>query len=246
MMTAKQESRQFLFSLMQLEGAGSVLDLGCGKGQDLLDIGKMLGSDARLAGVDSSQKAIDAAKEQASGDPKVRLLLHDASTSLPFDDESFDIVYSMNMLECITDKDALVREIHRVLKPGGQVVCAHHDFDSMLINGTDKDLVRKLVHTFGDWKQAWMTDCDSWMGRRLWGVFNRSGLFAGKVHAYVQMSTEYEPENAGWISDFSALVSRGMISQEEYDRFTHDIEELAGKGEYFFSINLFAYAGRKM
>lgn len=247
-MSDRAEIRQFLFPLVDFGGARSLLDLGCGKGGDLLEMGKWLGTDARLVGIDSSQKGVDVARESASGDPRIELVLHDVSQGLPFDDESFDIVYSMNMLECITDKDALLREVHRVLKPGGQVVCAHHDWDSMLIDGGDKDLVRKIVHAFGDWKQAWMADCDSWMGRRLWRVFNRSGLFEGKVHAHALVSTEFEPGCRGYeyIKDFGALARQGMIAQEEYDRLIADVQGLAAKGEYFYSINLFAYAGHKI
>lgn len=235
--------RNYIYSLMDLEGVRTVLDVGCGKGYDLRRIGEMLGPDARLVGVDSSQKAIDAAKAEVQGDARFTLVTADISQGLPFGDGEFDLVFSRDVLECITDKDALIREVHRVLRPGGQVVFAHWDWDSQVIDGSDKDLVRKIIHTFGDWKQDWMTDCDSWMGRRLWRVFNRRGLFEGRVYPYVLTSTEIERST---VRDFEALVRRDMISREEYDRFIGDIESLAAKGEYFQAMTAYIYVGRRL
>jgi ubiquinone/menaquinone biosynthesis C-methylase UbiE len=240
--------REYIYSLIDLAGVRSVLDLGCGRGYDLRRIGDMLGPAARLVGVDAMQKNVDSARAAVSDDPRFTFHLADVSEGLPFNDEEFDLVFSRDMLECIPDKDALIREAHRVLRPGGQVVFVHWDWDSQCIDGTDKGLVRRIIHAFGDWKQAWMADCDSWMGRRLWRVFNRSGLFEGTVHPYVLTNTEFATGLKGYetVKDFSALVRRGMISQEEYDRFYHDIEMLAAKGEYFYAVTTYIYVGRKL
>ena len=247
-MSDKREVREFMLSLLDLGGIRTVLDIGCGKGRDLKAIGESMDVGAHLLGVDVSDKAVDAARELVADDPRFAFVVHDVSAGLPFEDETFDLVYSVDLLECITDKDSLVREVSRVLRPGGQVAFAHWDWDSQVIDGEDKDLVRKIVHAFGDWKQAWMTDCDSWMGRRLWRVFNRSGLFTGAVRAYVITDTEFTPGRIGYerVKDFEALVRRDMISCEEYDRFYRDIQALAEKGEYFFSTTVYAYVGAKI
>ena len=241
------EMRNYIYSLMELDDVQSVLDIGCGKGYDLHRIGEMLGPDARLVGIDSMPKQIDAAKSEIGDDPRFEFQVADVSAGLPFGNADFDLVYSRDLLECIPDKDSLTKEVHRVLKPGGQVVFAHWDWDSQVIDGNDKDLVRKIVHTFGDWKQAWMADCDSWMGRRLWRVFNRSGLFSGKVCPYVVTNTEFAPGYRGYetIKGFSALVRRGMVLQEEYDRFYQDIQDLAEKGEYFYAVATYIFVGNR-
>ena len=43
------------------------------------------------------------------------------SKKLDFEDNTFDFVFSKDMFECVPDKDLLVSEIHRILKPGGVV-----------------------------------------------------------------------------------------------------------------------------
>jgi SAM-dependent methyltransferase len=238
--------QEFLCSLLDLCQAESILDIGCGSGSDLLKFGE-LATKASLIGLDSSQQAIDAASSLSAGDSRFTFTTADASKDLPFEDETFDIVYSKNFLECVSDKDAMIREVHRILRPGGQVAFSHWDWESQLFDGGDKALVRRIVQAFADWQQAWMTDCDGWMGRRLWRVFNRNGLFTGTVHPYVLTSTEFAEGHAGYddAKNFEALVRRGMIPQEDYERFFSDLRQLAECGQYFYSITMFTYVGRK-
>jgi SAM-dependent methyltransferase len=237
-----------IISLIDLSGVQTVLDIGCGHGCDLERIGRESRGIGRLVGIDSIEKRLAVARSSAGIDERFHFLTSDVSEGLPFADGEFDIVLSSNTLECLIDKDALIREVHRVLRPGGQVIFAHWDWDSQLIDGADKDLVRKIIHTFGDWKQPWMTDCDSWMGRRLWRVFNRSNLFTGQIHPYVLVNTEYAPGFTGhsFIKDFEYLVQQNMITQEDYDRFISDVRTLADNGEYFYSMNLYTYVGRRL
>lgn len=89
------------------------------------------------------------------------------SERLPFDDASFDLVYSHNLLECVPDARAVAEEVARILRPGGQAVIGHWDWDSQLYDSADKTLVRRLIAAYADWQQAWMEHADAWMGRRL-------------------------------------------------------------------------------
>ena len=100
-----------------------------GQGQRVLEIGVGMGVDhaewarhrpARLAGVDLTEKAIHLTRERlAMLDLASDLRVADAE-SLPFDDESFDLVYSWGVLHHTPDTVAAVREVHRVLRPGGR------------------------------------------------------------------------------------------------------------------------------
>jgi SAM-dependent methyltransferase len=238
--------RDFVHSLLDLHGNRAVLDIGCGKGYDLRRMGERLGCDSVLVGVDSMEGAVAAAREEVGDDPRLRFMVGDVSGGLPFGSQSFDLVYSRDFLECVTDRDAMIREVHRVLKPGGQVAFVHYDWDSQIINGSNKSLIRKIVHEFADWKQGWMVDCDGWMGRRLWGAFNKSGLFDGSIQTFVITNTEFDEPYQGHarIHDFSSLVSQGKITAEEYSAFLEDIKTTAAKGEYFYSVTTFIYIGQ--
>lgn len=247
-MTADQgRLHRRIHALLDPARARAVLDVGCGRGEDLRRLGAAAPDGARLVGVDASEASLAEARWASEGDPRFTFLAHDVAAGLPFGDGEFDRVLSVNLLECIPGKQELLREVHRVLAPDGIVVFAHWDWDTQLVDGADRARVRRVLHAFADWKQAWMADADPWMGRRLWRTFQESGLFEGSVHPYVLTSTRFEPGTYGYetIESFRGLVKRGMLAAEEYEEFRRTVEELAASDRYFYSITLFAYAGRK-
>jgi len=223
------------------------LDVGCGDGGDLRRIAALASPSARLIGVDSSAKSIEAARAATLADARFAWHQHDVSRGLPFADAEFDALFSLNLLECVPGWAALLAEMGRVLRPGGRVVCAHWDWDTQTFDGADKALTRRIVQTFSDWQQDWMAACDGWMGRRLWPAFQKSGLFAGRAETYTLTNTVYAPGWCGYeqVQAFGALARRGLISADDYTRFSDDVAAQAARGEYFYSITLYAYVGQK-
>lgn len=242
------EFKNNIFNKMNLSDAQTILDLGCGHGQQLIDLYKLKERNIQLFGIDKIEKSIKIAEEKTKNIDEITIKKHDITEGIPFDDNYFDIVFSINMLECIPDKHSLLEEIYRVLKPEGQIVMAHYDFDTQLFDGTDKKLVRKIVTSYSDWEQDWMDVSDSWMGRRLWSVINGTGLFHGEVDTYVLTETEYSKNSYGYnmVKSFQGMVSREMITEEEYNKFKNDIEKMADENRYFYSLNMYVYTGKKV
>lgn len=244
----KTKVKEYILSLIDYSKASAVLDIGCGRGEDLIEIASRIGEKAILYGVDAIPQSIDLAKTKTNGDQRFYFEYLDAENGLRFYDNTFDVVYSCNVLECIRDKSKLLEEIARILKPEGQVVFAHFDWDTQVFNAKDKGLYRKILHAFNDWKQPWMAECDPWMGRKLHGVFKSFGLFSGEVSVYVLMETEYREGFKGYSAvndEFKALIENKMIEESEYTAFCKEITQLAEKDEYFYSINMYVYHGHK-
>jgi SAM-dependent methyltransferase len=238
---------QFIYSLLDLEDVHQILDIGCGDGYDLWQISKIAPSDCYFWGIDASSKAIQTAQAESFFADRFNFSVHDVSQGLPFDDGQFDVIFSKNVLECIPDKLSLLKEVHRVLKNDGQIVIAHYDWDSQTIDGNDREFIREMVHCFGDWQQEWMTDSDAWMGRRLWSTFNGSQLFEGQIHSYVLTNTEFNPPGYGYerIEDFGVMAEKGLIDKEKYEKFYQEMTARSAKGQYFYSITMYVYVGRK-
>ncbi|KRK80861.1 demethylmenaquinone methyltransferase [Companilactobacillus nodensis] len=100
-----------------------ILDLCCGTADWTILLGKKFPL-TRVSGMDFSQEMlkIGQSKVGQSGLANVELLAGDAM-NLTFLDNSFDVVTIGFGLRNVPDANAVLREIHRVLKPGGQIVC---------------------------------------------------------------------------------------------------------------------------
>lgn len=96
----------------------SVLEIGVGMGSDHV---RFAAEADTCVGIDLTERAvgITAKRLQDAGLP-VRCFVGDAE-ALPFPDESFDLVYSWGVLHHSPDTGAAIEEIHRVLRPGGQI-----------------------------------------------------------------------------------------------------------------------------
>ncbi|GAA0770346.1 3-demethylubiquinone-9 3-O-methyltransferase [Roseibium denhamense] len=93
-----------------------VLDLGCAGGfisEVLTERG------ALVSGIDPARKAIEAARQRALGLGQDIRYSVGVGEMLPYDDDSFDAVVCVDVLEHVSDLPKVISEIRRVLKPGG-------------------------------------------------------------------------------------------------------------------------------
>src|SRR5450631_3047238 len=91
----------------------SILDVGSGDGQLTQRIAAV---GARVEGVDASPAMVAAARTRGIA------AVEGSAESLPYPDASFDAVFSNAALHWVRDQDEMLREVHRVLKPGGRFV----------------------------------------------------------------------------------------------------------------------------
>jgi SAM-dependent methyltransferase len=98
-------------------GPGAVVDVGMGPGR-LLDA--LAGRGWAVSGVDVSARMVDLARLRlpAAGERLVRA----PAERLPFDDSSFDVAVATGVLEYVTEPQAALAEVARVLRPGGRFV----------------------------------------------------------------------------------------------------------------------------
>ncbi|HXZ43200.1 MAG TPA: methyltransferase domain-containing protein [archaeon] len=110
------------FSLGPIHAGESVLDLGCGAGFDSFFAGQLVGLKGQVVGVDLSPEmlAVARAAQAEAGSPQVEFCQAPVE-ALPFPDASFDIALSNGVLNLVPDKPAALREILRVLRPGGRL-----------------------------------------------------------------------------------------------------------------------------
>jgi ubiquinone/menaquinone biosynthesis C-methylase UbiE len=119
-----------------------LLDVGCGPGSITIGLAQAV-APGEAVGVDASDEAIAAARRRAEEEAcaNVRFDVADAY-ALPFEDATFDAAWMHAVLQHLRDPLAVLREVHRVLKPGGVIGVADADYDGSIIAPEDPLLQR--------------------------------------------------------------------------------------------------------
>lgn len=112
-----------LFSLLRISPNGNVLEIATGSGGPAVFMARETG--CLLTGIDINENGIinarKLAKEHGLTD-KILFLQADASDPLPFPDESFEVVLSIDSINHLKDRLKVLKEFKRVLKTGGQLL----------------------------------------------------------------------------------------------------------------------------
>lgn len=122
----------------------AILDVGCGTGANL----EMLSEFGEPSGVDVSAEAVAYCHER--GFTHVN---HGAAEAMPFEDETFQLVTALDVVEHLDDDVAVLKEMRRVLKPDGKILLFVPAF--MFLWGVQDDVSNhRRRYTLGEFKRA--------------------------------------------------------------------------------------------
>ena len=131
--------RRFVDVRKPLERAGikegqTVLDFGCGPGFYAIAAAKMVGAKGKVYALDIHPLAVQSVEKKAKkeGLTNITTILSDKDTRLP--DQSIDVALAYDMIHMVKNKQALARELRRVLKPNGllSVIVGHINVEDVL------------------------------------------------------------------------------------------------------------------
>lgn len=150
----QEERSRRILSYLNPRAGELILDIGCGNARDLIRILKQGG---KVVGVDISVQMIEEARRELDGSPfnGYELKVGDA-THLDFPEKYFDKVIASEIIEHIPDWQKALSEMHRVLKPKGELIISTpnrhswYGFDRYVI--FEKILRKQWDHPYDQWK----------------------------------------------------------------------------------------------
>ena len=154
-------------------GPGQVaLDLGCGPGYVAAQLARLVGPSGRVHALDVNADFVARARAVAAeaGVEKRVDVHHLTSDRFPVADALCDRALAKNVLEYVPDALATLRELHRVLKPGGTLTAMDSDWAFVLIEPLTPDEVRELFSA------AAPAFKEPHIGRKLRALFRAAGF----------------------------------------------------------------------
>ena len=127
----------------------SVLDVGCGTGDQALIAKQAVGASGKVVGIDASPKMIQIALSKAGRMNLDITFQVDLIEQIPFEDDHFDVVMNSLVMHHLPDelKIRAIDEIHRVLKPGGKVYFV--DMESLAEGSFMERFQDLMIHLHG-------------------------------------------------------------------------------------------------
>jgi ubiquinone/menaquinone biosynthesis C-methylase UbiE len=236
-----QTCKKIMSSFLNIQQGQSILDVGCGTGDDVLSLAELVGKTGCVVGVDSSENMIEEAKKRSKlrGGNKISIELHVGNAHhLDFADNTFDCSRAERLLMHVDDPSKVIAEMARVTKPGGHIVIFDLDRDGVIINHNDRTLTRKVIHLM----------CDSirngWIGRQLPSLFKQAGLKSvyTVAHTILPHYTFFIQIRDGMMK---SAIRTAALTRYEYNQMWDYLERTNQGGNFLSPIPGFIVCGQK-
>jgi ubiquinone/menaquinone biosynthesis C-methylase UbiE len=229
--------RQRMFDLLHVRSGATLLDVGCGAGNDVQDLAKLVGPTGRVVGIDSSATMIQQARARTADMHLPVEFLQGDAYQLPFEENTFDGCQSSRVFKHLAEPRRTLAEMVRVARPGAHVVVAEVDFDLIIVDILDRTLARKMIHLACDWIQQ------GWMGRQLPRLFGDAGLIDVVVTGHM-LSIDYEYFQMVFGGLLQEAQAAGQVSGKEVTRFWNELAQ-ADREQRLFGYVGFVVGGQK-
>jgi ubiquinone/menaquinone biosynthesis C-methylase UbiE len=237
------EMMQEYFDAMDIDGAGTVLDLGCGTGVAARAIARRPGFAGRVIGIDRSPYLTAVANRLARSEglaETVEFRTGDSHT-LGLADAGFDAVIAHTLLSHVEDQLGVMKEIARVVKPGGRVGIFDGDFASMTLSVGEPAKAKAMDETI-----IGAVVTNPRIMREMPALLREAGLERTAAFSYVVADIGTADFFAPTLQSLRRLLPKsGATSESEANAWADAMMQRSEEGTYFAAGNFYSYVATR-
>lgn len=218
-------------SEIELPDSAQILEVGSGTGSVARRLAR-LEQAKQVIGLDPSPVFLAKARELAKGIDNLTFKEGDGR-SLPFDDPSFDLVVLHTLLCHVPEPEIVVREAHRVLKPGGTLAVFDCDFSTASLSTGDFDPFEAIVDVMVD-----SIVRDRWFVRGMTGLLKKCGFKTGVLRSYGYVEHPEPSFMFSWIErGTDALIASGRLGEDGASALKAEAARRAEQGQWYGQVS---------
>lgn len=198
-----------------------VLDAGCGIGIDSIQMAAMVGQSGHVFGIDDSQEMIASAKTNAAPFDLPLIFRNGSIYQLAFEDNYFDRCRADKVFQHLSDPKAALKELIRVTKPGGKIVIADPDHDSLIIDTPYTDVNRRFTQFRSDRMPQ------GGIAHQLYGICKEFSLARIHVLPLTHVYTDYEVKKvtSPYLEEIWFAHQYGAVTEEEAEKWAYYLKQ---------------------
>jgi SAM-dependent methyltransferase len=213
-MASIQLAQKKAIEFLRLNEGDRVLDVGCGSGASILWLVNAVGPTGFVVGIDHAEELLRVARsrmQELGFSDQTRFDAGDA-LHLPYPDASFDAAHISRVLIHVSDPVGVVREMARVVKPGGRIAAMEPDFGGMRVDHIDPEAARLLLDAHA------ATIAQPAAGLSLLRYFTDAGLGSPEIGWVTELESTYDPDSTPFYRQSAdRCVAAGTLTRERAD-----------------------------
>jgi ubiquinone/menaquinone biosynthesis C-methylase UbiE len=226
------------YELLELREGDAILDVGCGSGEDSRALAQLVRG-VSVLGVDADAGKIAEAQRLTLGLPQpVEFRVGDAYR-LDFETATFDACRADKVFHHLDDPRKALGEMVRVARPGGRVVVSDVDYETLVVDGPDAGLSRRILGHHADRMPSGR------VGRQLPALYRDAGLVSVDVFPYAAVVTEYEDDLLKLRDKAERAAAAAAVSPAEAAAWVASIEVAHAAGRFLCALTVFTVRGLK-
>jgi len=213
---------------------GTVIDLGCGTGMDVSNLGKLLGNEVTVVGIDHDNAMLDKGRSSFAGQENIQFILSEANT-IPFESETVSGLRAERLIQHLKEPENTISEMHRVLKKDHPLVIVETDWASLTFYNEHLPIESKIIQYLTDKKIN-----NGLAARRLTDYVESAGFSNINMEIFPFIIKSLKEANEYlWIElMINEAADENFISATERDVFLAALHNADDKNYFACSINV--------